>query len=38
MFCIAWSFMTSAGITVMEAGTSFSGVSVLVKVDDRLAR
>src|SRR6185295_15048404 len=35
---IAWSFISWAGTTVIDAGTSFSGVSVLVKVDERVGR
>src|SRR5436853_36543 len=38
MLCIAWSFIRLEGTTVTEAGTSRSGVSVLVAVEERVAR
>src|SRR5688572_29843703 len=38
MRCMAWSFIRLEGTTVTDAGTSRSGVSVLVAVEDRVAR
>ena len=38
MLCMAVSSIICAGTIVIDAGTSFNGVSVFVNVDDRVAR